>query len=451
MSNSCSGSIWAIMALALLALLIPRTSSRANEAVLDPSRQWGQWRGPMATGEAPHADPPILWSEVDNVRWKAELPGIGHSTPVIWGDRIYLTAAIPIGEAQPPRYSNAPGAHDNAPITHRHQFVALAVDRRTGEKLWQKTLNEQMPHEGAHFTGSLASNSAVTDGQRVFAFFGSYGLYCLSPDGEVLWSKDFGRQNTKHGHGEGSSPALLGSTLVINWDHEGQSFVTALDAASGGEKWKRLRDEVTSWSTPIIVEHEGRAQVVVCGTDRIRSYDLENGKVIWECSGLSANIVATPVFAKGMLFAGSSYDTRAMLAIRLDNAQGDITQSNRVAWRLTRGTPYVPSPLLYNDSLFFLRHYQGILSRVSTLTGEPRGGPFRLGAVRDVYASPVAAAGRIYITDLDGTTMVIQDGEKPKVLAVNRLNEGFSASAALVGNEIFLRGKQKLYCIAEGN
>jgi outer membrane protein assembly factor BamB len=210
-----------------------------------------------------------------------------------------------------------------------------------------------------------------------------------------------------------------------------------------------MRDEVTSWSTPIIVSHEGRAQVIVSGTDRIRSYDVTSGEVIWECGGLSANIVASPVAANGMIFAGSSYDTRALLAIRIQNAKGDITGSSRVAWRLTRGTPYVPSPLLYSGSLYFLRHYQGILSRVNTLTGEPQGGPFRLGAVRDVYASPVAAAGRIYVTDLDGTTMVIQDGEKLKVLAVNRLNDSFSASAALVDDELFLRGKQKLYCIVE--
>jgi outer membrane protein assembly factor BamB len=449
MSHSRLASVTLIARWVPAVLLLVATTSAADDAGVEPSRQWGQWRGPLATGEAPHADPPIQWSEVDNLRWKVALPGIGHSTPIVWHDRVYLTAALPIGEAQPPRYSGAPGAHDNSPITHRHRFIAFAVDRRTGVKLWQKTLNEQMPHEGAHFTASLASNSPVTDGKRIFVFFGSYGLYCLNPKGELLWSKDFGRQHTKHGHGEGSSPALFGETLIVNWDHEGRSFVVALDAATGRQNWKVMRDEVTSWSTPIVVQHDGQRQVIVCGTDRIRSYDLASGQVIWECGGLSANIVASPVAADGMLFAGSSYDTRAMLAIRMHNAKGDITGSDRIAWRLTRGTPYVPSPLLYNGSLFFLRHYQGILSRISATTGESRGGPFRLGALRDIYASPVAAAGRIYITDLDGTTMVIQDDEEPKVLAVNRLNDSFSASAALVDDELFLRGRQRLYCIAD--
>jgi outer membrane protein assembly factor BamB len=210
------------------------------------------------------------------------------------------------------------------------------------------------------------------------------------------------------------------------------------------------REEVTSWATPIIIEHAGKPQVIVSGTNRIRGYDLDNGKVLWECGGLSSNIVASPVSGDGMVFAGSSYDKRALLAIRLDGAAGDITGTDRIAWNRFRGTPYVPSPLLYEGALYFLTHYQGILSRVDARTGEDRPGAFRLQGIHDVYASPVAAAGRIYVTDLDGTTVVVSSGDVPRLLALNYLSEPISASAAIAGRQLFLRGDKHLYCLEHG-
>jgi outer membrane protein assembly factor BamB len=242
---------------------------------------------------------------------------------------------------------------------------------------------------------------------------------------------------------------LSKDTLIVNWDHEGSSFLVALDKRTGQERWKVKRNEVTSWATPIIVSHAGKTQVIVSGTSRVRGYDLANGKVLWECGGLSSNIVASPVAADGMVFAGSSYDTRALVAIRLDGAKGDITGTNRVAWSRNRSTPYVPSPLLYGDALYFLGHYQGVLTRVNAKTGEDRPGTFRLAGIQDVYASPVGAAGRVYITDRDGTTLVLSHAEKPKVLAENQLDDTFNASAAIAGRELFLRGERWLYCLAE--
>jgi outer membrane protein assembly factor BamB len=412
---------------------------------------WPQWRGPLGTGVAPRADPPLEWSERDskNVRWKTELPGRGHSTPIIWGDRIFVTAAIPVGPALPPRYSTAPGAHDNVPVTHRQRFVVLCLDRAQGRILWQRLVREALPFDGHHNTGSFASSSAVTNGNRVYAFFGSYGLYCFDFDGKPLWDADFGRMQPLHGHGEGSSPALYGDTLIVNCDHEGKSFVAALDAVSGEERWRIARDEVTSWATPIVIEHEGRPQVIVSGTNRMRGYDLDNGKVLWECGGLSSNVVASPVYADGMVFAGSSYEKRALLALRLDGAHGDITGTNRVAWTRSQATPYVPSPLLYGDSLYYLGHYQGVLTRVNAATGKDRPGAFRLAGIEDVYASPVGAASRIYVTDRDGTTLVLSHADKPRVLAENQLDDQFSASASIAGRDLFLRGERYLYCLAE--
>lgn len=410
---------------------------------------WPQWRGPLGTGAAPHADPPVEWGEDKNIRWKVELPGRGHSTPIVWGDRIFVTAAEPFGEALPPRHSGRPGEHDNLPVTHRHRFIVMAIDPRSGKTLWQKTVHEALPHEGGHNTGSLASASPVTDGQRIYAFFGSYGLYCLDFDGELLWKKQFGAMHSKHGHGEGTSPVLHGDTLIINWDHEEQSFLAALDKRNGDEKWRVKRDEVTSWSTPIVIEHNDAAQIIVPGTHRLRGYDLSSGKVIWECGGLSHNIVASPVAGHGMVYVGCSYDLRAVLAVRLEGAKGDITDSDNVVWRRTRGTPYVPSLLLYEDAVYFLAHYQNVMSRVNAKTGAYEPGAFRLGGLASIYASPVAAAARVYITDLEGATLVITHAAEPKVLALNKLNDTFSASAAMVGKEIFLRGNRWLYCIAE--
>jgi outer membrane protein assembly factor BamB len=417
----------------------------------DAQDNWPQWRGPLATGVAPHGDPPLVWNDTDgtNIRWKTEIPGRGHSTPIVWDDRILLTTAIAFGDALPPHPSMAPGNHDNLPVTHRHKFVALAVSRSSGEILWQQTLHEALPKEQGHRTASLASNSPVTDGKHMFAFFGSFGLYCLDLDGQLVWKADFGPMQSLHGHGEGSSPVLYEDTLIVNWDHEGNSFLVALDKNTGQQRWKVERQEITSWATPIVIQHEGKAQVIVSGTNRVRGYDLDNGKVLWECGGLSSNIVASPVSADGMVFAGSSYDKRALLAIRLDGAAGDITDTDRIAWNRFRGTPYVPSPLLYDGNLYFLSHYQGILSRVDARTGEDRPGPLRLDGIDYVYASPVAAAGRIYVTDLDGTTVVVSTGEVPRILARNRLPEPVSASAAIVGRQLFLRGDKHLYCLED--
>jgi outer membrane protein assembly factor BamB len=439
---------WSITRVGLACVLL---AASAGPVFGPPTLQnWPQWRGPLGTGVAPGGDPPVKWSETDHLRWKTALPGKGHSTPIVWGERIYLTTAIPYGDPVNPRLPRRPGEHDNNSLTHRQEFAVLAVNRRDGKLLWQQTVNKELPHETVHVSASLASASPVTDGERVFAFFGSRGLYCLDTGGKLLWKKDLGEMHTKHGHGEGSSPALHGDTLIVNWDHEEGSFLVALDRRTGKERWRVARAEDTSWATPIVVEHGGKPQVIVPGTNRLRGYDLETGTVIWECAGLSSNIVASPVFASGVVYAGSSYDTRALMAIRLEGARGDVTGTKHVLWFRRRGAPYVPSPLLYDNSLYTLQHYQGIVSRIDVRTGEDEGGPFRLEAIGNVYASPVAAAGRVYVTSRDGVTQVMTHGQaEPRTLAVNRLDDTISASAAIAGEELFLRGERFLYCIAE--
>lgn len=410
---------------------------------------WPQWRGPFGTGVAIDADPPTDWSDNKNVRWKTPLPGRGHSSPIVFGDRIFVTAAIPIGPKLPPRPSGRPGAHDNLPVDSKHRFVVIAINRADGSVVWEKTVHEAVPIEGGHHTASLASASPVTDGVQVFAHFGTHGLYCLDFEGKVVWSKQLGKMHTKHGHGEGSSPALHGDTLLVNWDHEEQSFIVALNKSTGQQLWRRERQEVTSWSSPLIVQNGDSTQVIVCGTDRVRGYDLANGNVIWQCSGMSANIVATPVASDGILYVGSSYEKQALMAIRISGASGDVTDTDHLLWLRTQGTPYVPSPLLYDDSLYFLAHYQNVMTRVEAKTGIDDPGTFRLGPLGNIYASPVGAAGRVYVTDLEGVTLVLTHSGIPRSIAVNRLGEKVSASAAIAGSEIFLRGDKHLFCIAE--
>lgn len=423
----------------------------ANAANIPGSeQQWNNWRGPLATGVAPHANPPTRWSETDNVRWRTELPGAGHSSPVVWNDHVFVLSAIPIGDELAPVHTKAVGAHDNIPVNRKQRFVAIAIDRKSGKILWQKTLREALPHDGGgHYTASLASQSPITDGKHLYVSLGSQGLYCLDFAGEIVWKKDLGKMFPIHGHGEGSSPALASGVLLVNWDHERDSFLIALDTKTGKEKWRSARDEVTTWGTPIVVNDGGKEQVIVSGTKRIRSYDLANGEALWECGGLSTNVVASPVYGDGILFAGSSYDTKAMLAIRLKGTRGDVTGGDEVLWSRNRATPYVPSPLLYGKTLYFLNHYQGVMIGVDPETGKDKPGNFRLPGITDVYSSPVAAAGRLYITDREGTTVVYEHGSKPKFLAENRLDDRFSASAALVGRQLILRGEKAIYCLEE--
>ena len=411
---------------------------------------WMQWRGPLANGVAPLANPPIEWSEKKNIRWKVELPGKGHSSPIVFGDRVYVMAAAPIGPEQKPVFDSAPGVHDSVPVTHTNQYFVMALSRSGGRVLWKRVVREEWPHEGGYYIGSPCSNSPVTDGEFIYTSFGSRGLYCLDTNGVVKWQRDLGKMQTLHAHGEGSSPVLYRGALIVNWDHEGDSFLYAFDKHTGKQLWKTPRDEKTTWATPLVVEVEGNPQVVIGATKHLRGYDLATGKVIWECAGLTDNVVSSPVQWRDMIIAGSSYDRRAMVGIRLPGARGDISKTTNEVWRLTQATPYVPSPLLYGDTLYNIGHIQNILARRDPATGELRGELLRLDGIRDfIFSSPVGASGRIYITGRDGTTVVLRNDQENTTLAVNHLDDSFSASAALVEKELYLRGEKFLYCIAE--
>jgi outer membrane protein assembly factor BamB len=391
-------------------------------------RDWPQWRGPLRTGVAPQGNPPAEWSESKNVKWKVEIPGLGSGTPVVWGGTIFVLTAVPAGGAQ--------------------RFTILAIDRKDGKVLWQRVLREEVPHEGHHVTNTYASHSALTDGEHVYAFFGSRGLYALDLRGNVKWEKDLGDMTVKNGFGEAASPALHGDRLVVNWDHEGESFIVALDKRTGKELWRVPRDEKTSWATPLVVEHGGRAQVITSATSRVRSYDLATGELIWQASGMTANAIPTPVHADGVVFLTSGFRGNALMAVKLAEARGDVTNTPAVLWRYDRDTPYVPSPLLYGEQLYVLKSNNGILSSFDTKSGRKLYGEQRLEGVPNVYASPVGVAGRVYVAGRDGGVAVVQHGPEFKLLAVNQLEDGFDASPVPVDDELYLRGRKFLYRIS---
>jgi outer membrane protein assembly factor BamB len=381
--------------------------------------------------------------------WDAEKTGAVSEEQVRGG----LGTALPRPEGDGPGFGGGPGGGgfggmSGPPPSELHQFAIVCLDRQTGKVLWQQVAREEVPHEGHHRSdGSFAAPSPVTDGQRIYAYFGSRGLYCYDMDGKLQWSQDFGDMRIAATFGEGSSPVLAGDAVIVNWDHEGESFIIALDKKTGGTLWRKPRDERTSWSTPLVVEHNGKQQVVTSASGRIRSYDAASGELVWECSGMTRNVIPSPVAAEGMVYCISGFQGSSLLAIRLGST-GDLNASDAVAWRHNRNTPYVPSPLLYEDKLYFFASNNGVLSCLDAKTGRVLIEPARVPGLRGVYASPVGAGGYVFLIGREGATVVIKNTGQLDVVATNELDDRFDASPAIAGNELFLRGREHLYCIA---
>jgi len=419
------------------ALLIVPTL-RAAVSGGDAMQFWPQWRGPMATGVAPQADPPLQWSETSNIKWKVAVPGEGDSTPIIWGDRVFILTAVPTGKGQ----------GDDSETPHQeYQFVVFCHDRQNGKVLWQKIARQEVPHEGHQENNTYASASPVTDGKVLCAFFGSRGLHCYDMDGSLKWEKDFGKMKTRMGFGEGSSPALSGDTVVIYWDQEGAGFITAMDKNTGKELWRQPRDEATGWSTPLIIERDGQKQVVINATQRVRSYDLATGKQLWECGGQTANAIPTPVASADVVYVTSGFRGNALQAIKLGRT-GDLTGTDAILWSHGKNTPYVPSPLLVDNFIYVMSGNDAILSCFDAKSGQPQFEHERLEGIHGVYASPVAAKDRVYVLSRQGVCLVLKKGATPEILAINKLDDQTDASLALAGKEIFVRGHHGLYCIA---
>jgi outer membrane protein assembly factor BamB len=391
------------------------------------AQDWPSWRGPDDTGMG-RGDAPVSWSDVEGVRWRAAIPGRGHSSPVVWGDQVFVTTAVPTGRQA------------------AHRFVLLSIDRATGNLLWERTAAEATPHEGHHRQyGSFASASPVTDGEHIYASFGSRGLYCYDLEGTLVWQKDLGQMRKFLQFGEGTPLVLDDDRLIVKFDHEGDSFVVALDKATGAELWRAERDEITSWSPPLVVEHDGRKQVVVAATRRVRSYDFESGELLWEAAGLGRNQIPAPVHQGDLVFVMSGYTSPNLMAIRL-GGQGDLTGSDAIVWQNKQANAYTPSPVLFENQLYVLTD-GGVLTNFDATTGEVHYRQ-RLPGPSNFKASPVAVDDKLYLSSEEGQVLVVRLGPTFELLATNTLEGAvFIAAPAITNGEILLRSLDSLYAV----
>ncbi|MEK7831625.1 MAG: PQQ-binding-like beta-propeller repeat protein [Acidobacteriota bacterium] len=424
--------------------------------------QWPQWRGPAGNGVA-RGDAPTTWSETQNIRWKTDVPGRGHSTPVVWGNRIFLTTAIATNPAAlnappPPNPSGPPGS--SKPGTPgfgggtgsnvEHKLVVMALDRKTGKVVWQHSPKTAAPHEGYHrMYGSFASNSPVTDGKNVWAFFGSRGLYCYDLNGKLVWRKDFGvKLLMRYQFGEGSAPALADDKLILLFDHDAGSFLVAVDKKTGKELWRTPRDEVSTWTTPIVFDYGGRKQIVVSASKKVRGYDLATGRQLWECGGLGVNVIPQPIYHDGVVYVMSGHTNPKLMAIKLGQ-EGDLTGTDAVLWTQTKGLSYTASPVLHEGKIYTVSD-NGMLSCFDAKTGAPYYQQQRLPKPTTLKASPVAANGKLYVATEDGDVVVVRLGEKYEAITTNSLpDQLFIASPVVLDGEMFLRSQNTLYCISD--
>lgn len=399
---------------------------------------WTGWRGPRGDGTA-EGSPPIEWSEEKNVRWKSALPGAGLSSPIVWGEQVFVTTAVPTGKKKPGEVSE----NFREPFELEEQeFVVLAFARASGKELWRKRVNQAMPHEPTHPTNSYATPTPATDGTRVYCSFGSFGLYALTLAGELVWQVDLGDLHNR-GHGEGSSPLLHDGSVIVLWAHWGNSFLVALDAASGKERWRTPLPQGNNCSTPLVVHVEGSDQIVVAGK-RTLAFDPQTGREVWsfgEESGGNTTMASPVALGELVLVPGVDRgDLRALVAL----PGGEPAE---MLWSRRSGDS-IPSLLAHDQRVYFLRD-SGQLTVMDATSGEVEYGPERLQGVSEAWASPVIAGGRLYVAGRDGKVEVLALAPEVHTLAVNVLAEAFDASPAVAGDELFLRGKSTLFCLAE--
>ena len=426
----------------------------AQEISSKYNNYWPQWRGPEATGVAPTGNPPIEWSETKNVKWKIEIPGKGHATPIIWKDKVFILTAIETDQKiEEEEQEVEETTRRRGPPTLKAEsilkFVVMAINRADGAVIWEQTVRKEAPVDGTHNLGTWASNSPVTDGKHLYAYFGSRGLYCLDFDGKLLWERDFGQMVKKMSFGEGSSPALYKDKIVILWDHEGDSFLYILDKINGKDILRISRDEASSWSSPLIVNVNGKDQVITSATKQIRSYDLETGEIIWHDTGMTSNVIPHPIVNQGILYLMSGFRGNAIKAIDLSKAKGNVNGTDAIVWEYNQNASYTPSALLANDKLYFLRSNNGNLTCIDAADGKENYSLEKLEGTGTVFASPVGVQDRLYISSQSGITYVVKQGSNFEILAKNELEDGNFASPAIVGDELFIRGFQYLYCLSE--
>jgi outer membrane protein assembly factor BamB len=414
---------------------------------------WPRFRGPHGRGVGDNRALPTQWDTNTNIVWQADVPGRGWSSPIIWGDRVFITSVL----------------NDNAPLPRRglyiqdllgktppgeHAWKLYCYDFADGKLRWQQTLHKGLPAGPIHLKNTYASETPVTDGQHVYAYFGNLGVYCYDMDGQQKWFTSMPPQKTRMGWGSGSSPVLHGDRLYLVNDNEETSYLVALDKKTGSEVWKVQRDEKSTWGTPFVWQNKLRTEVVTAGTRRVRSYDLQ-GKLLWELTGMSSISIPSPFAQDELLYVTSGHvldPLRPLYAIK-PGAAGDVSLKDKqasndaIAWRQPLAGPYHPTPLVYGDQIYVLLD-KGFFASYDARTGKEIYAKQRIDPASDKFtASPWAADGKVYCLSEDGDTYVIRAGAKFEVLAKNSLDDMCLATPAVSRGSIVVRTMTKLYRI----
>jgi outer membrane protein assembly factor BamB len=437
------------------------------------AENWTQFRGSNGDGVTKETQLPDEWSKDKNVAWKMKVPGVAWSAPIIWGDKVFVTTAVTSNQKKPTGGFGGGGGRpggfgrEGRPPDAVYKWEVYCLNAADGQVLWKQTAAEQKPTIHIHASNTYATETPVTDGERVYAYFGMTGVFCFDFTGKMLWKADLGSYRMAMGHGTGSSPVLDGGCLFIQCDNEEKSFLVALDAKTGRELWRVARSERTAWSTPLVWKNKVRTEVVCVGTQHTRSYDPATGKQLWELGGMSGQIKASPVADAEMLYVGTGGGFggfggggrpggrdgggKPLFAVKA-GASGDITlkdgakANEGIAWHLPQGGPSTASPLLYQGCLYVVEERAGQLTCYDAKTGKQHYKE-RLQGARSFTSSPWAADGKVYFVDGDAKTFVVQAGPEFKLLAKNEMDEMCWATPAVANGALFLRTVEQLYCI----
>jgi len=431
------------MALAITGLGSPTEKTAAGN--------WPQWRGPDGSGVSNETNLPVEWSPTKNIKWKTPIDGRSHSSPIVWGNRIFLTTAVE-GAVVPGAKAVAHTGDDGKPFLHpdsvgadkKHTFKVICIDRDSGKIVWQSTAWEGTPYDNRHRKSSYAASTPATDGKLVYAFFGTEGLYAYDFKGKLAWKADIGKLGTV-GMGTGTSPILFENLVIVQADEENgaASFIVAIDKKTGKEVWRTPRKVQVSWSTPLLVRTSKRAELIASGFEAVVAYDPATGKELWRHKGVESNAIPSPVANNEMVFLVAGFPAKIAMAIKLGQ-NGDLT--GNTLWTYAKGTAYVPSPILYGDYLY-LTTDRGILTCIDAKTGEVKYEGGRIPIPATFTASPVAFEGKILMTSEDGDTFIVKAGPKHEILGTNSVGEPVYASPAIADGRIFIRGEKNLYCI----
>lgn len=422
---------------------------------INAAENWPQFRGSGARGVSEAKGLPEEWSTTENVAWKAAVPGRGWSSPIVWGDKVFLTTVASEGEMEAPKKGLYFGGERKEPSKARHHWLVLCHDLKSGAELWRQEAHAGPPPNQLHVKNTYASETPVTDGERIYAYFGNVGLFCYDLQGKKQWATNWPVVRTRYGWGSAASPVLRKDRIFVVNDNEDASFVVALDARTGRELWRKERDEKSNWATPYIWENEKRTELITAGTKKVRSYDLD-GNLLWELGGMSTIVIPVPFSAHGLLYVCSGYvgdKNRPVCAIK-PGASGDIslkpgeTSNEFIAWSLPAGAPYNPSPLVYKEGFYVLFDF-GFLSCHDARTGKEIYDKQRIRPEGQTAftASPWAYQDKIFALSEDGDTFVFQAGPEYKLLRKNPLDEMCMATPAIAGDRLLIRTLTQLYCI----